>query len=722
MFPLSYFGHNTPCASATEVTTPGSLSVRRFLWGSALVAGMGLFQATTAQAQTNLYQLNGDATVGTGCSAKDNFIVVPNAGNKTGSVWRLQQLSLAKSFTIQFQTYHGNNDGGGDGMMFALQRNPSGTSVIGGGAQNMGMAAIAPSIAVEFDIYNNAGNIGDIEADHIAITKNGEIGKPLIFTTPAGGTAQAIAAKVNSVGSPVNIEDGAYHQARIVWNASTQTMQVYYDNALRVTYTENLVRTVFGNNPLVYWGFTASTGGATAQQEVCSISLQYDHDNDGLVDDQDADDDNDGIADAIESGDARANNDDDNDGVLNYEDADYGPLNAKGVVARLDTDGDGIINQFDLDSDNDGIPDVVEGTDGQMSTGFRAIYSAANGNYTSSVDGSGRPQNTSGFTTLPDTDKDGTPDFLDPNSDGDAAADWKEAFDDNSNGVSVDDFRARAAAFVAAGGNTSFYPNTDPKNSGAPEWLNDSNANGIPNFLDPTSTFFHDTDLDGLVDLLDPSSLGKAYADVSGIPDYNANGLTDYRDALIVTPLPVQLLSFTAREAGLQAVLTWATATELNNAYFVVEASPDAHTFTAVSEIAGAGTSSQRREYRYTDVNLMRYATATVYYRLRQVDQNGKVQYSPVQPVAVSSVSATLVAEPNPVTDVLTLELRGTLAGPAHLVVVNAAGQTQLAEDVVLTSGITTLRVPQAVRWPRGVYWVQVVQGQQRFSTKVVRQ
>ncbi len=50
----------------------------------------------------------------------------------------------------------------------------------------------------------------------------------------------------------------------------------------------------------------------------------------------------------------------DNDGVLNYQDADFCTLNSNGVCISLDTDGDGIINNLDLDADNDGIPDIVE--------------------------------------------------------------------------------------------------------------------------------------------------------------------------------------------------------------------------------------------------------------------------------------------------------------------------------------------------------------------------
>ncbi|MDU0369975.1 hypothetical protein ACFPAF_06200 [Hymenobacter endophyticus] len=711
--------HTLPCIPSGQPAVALSSWSRRLLLLAGLAAGSSAVMPYEATAQS-LYKTNGVAAASTTCT--NGFTLTPETGQISGSVWRLQQVSLAKSFVFSFSVYLGTRNDGGDGMVFALQRSNVGTSALGGGGQNMGMAAVAPSVVVEFDTYDNGTGIGDIGADHISIVKNGDFGNPVTFTTPAGGTARAIPAAVDGNGAALNIENGSYYPVQVTWNVKTKTLQVYFNNALRATYSEDFVSTIFSNNPLVYWGFTASTGGAFNKMEACSLAFDYDQDTDGLTDTQDADDDNDGIADAAESGNVDATGDADADGVLNYLDADFGTLNAKGVVSNLDADGDGIINQFDLDSDADGIPDVVEGTDGKMSSGFRAMYSAANGQYTPAVDAQGRPQNTSSSTTLPDTDGDGKPDYLDTNADNDAVPDWMEAFDDNNSGYSSDDLVTRAAAFVAAGGNSTFYPATDANNNGSRDWLDDSNANGIPNFLDSSSTYYHDTDGDGLVDLLDASNQGKGYADVTSYPDRNNNTIPDYRDAAVVTPLPVELVAFRARNVGGKGLLTWVTASELNNAYFVVEASTDGQTFFDLTKTPGAGTSSQHHEYQFTDASLARYASAMVYYRLRQVDANGQAQLSAVQVVAVRAHNGTMLALPTPFSTELTLHLPATVAGPAFLEVLTATGQRQLAQQIQLPVGGTTVRVPQAASWPAGLYVVRIVQGQQVYTVKAVRQ
>lgn len=84
----------------------------------------------------------------------------------------------------------------------------------------------------------------------------------------------------------------------------------------------------------------------------------------------------------------------------------------------VDTDGDGIPNYQDLDSDGDGIPDNVEA---QTSTG----YTAPSGNDADN-DGLDDAYESSGLSAI-DTDGDGTPDFLDTDSDNDGTGDTTEA-------------------------------------------------------------------------------------------------------------------------------------------------------------------------------------------------------------------------------------------------------------------------------------------------------
>jgi hypothetical protein len=92
-------------------------------------------------------------------------------------------------------------------------------------------------------------------------------------------------------------------------------------------------------------------------------------------------------------------------------------------------------------------------------------------------------------------------------------------------------------------------------------------------------------------------------------------------------PLPVELTSFIATTTAEGVLLNWTTATEINNQGFEIERSSDGVEFYTVAFVQGAGTSTERREYVYTDK--VDYKGGEIfYYRLKQIDLDGGVQYS----------------------------------------------------------------------------------------------
>jgi hypothetical protein len=111
-----------------------------------------------------------------------------------------------------------------------------------------------------------------------------------------------------------------------------------------------------------------------------------------------------------------------------------------------------------------------------------------------------------------------------------------------------------------------------------------------------------------------------------------------------VVPLPVSMLFFEALSSHEGAVLTWATATEINNRAFTVERSVDGISFEEIATIEGAGTSRTKKEYSYTD---KRQVSKKVYYRLKQTDFDGTFSYSDIRSV-ITNLSEGLLLYPNP--------------------------------------------------------------------------
>lgn len=99
------------------------------------------------------------------------------------------------------------------------------------------------------------------------------------------------------------------------------------------------------------------------------------------------------------------------------------------------------------------------------------------------------------------------------------------------------------------------------------------------------------------------------------------------REICLVSLLPVELLSFSARKDDHDALLNWVTASESNNEGFVVEHSRNGEDWSEVTFITGNGTTSLQHEYNYRMSNL---PSGDHYFRLKQMDFDGAAVYSPV--------------------------------------------------------------------------------------------
>ncbi len=179
------------------------------------------------------------------------------------------------------------------------------------------------------------------------------------------------------------------------------------------------------------------------------LIIKTDHDNDGVADEFDIDNDNDGILDADETTEA----DTDNDGIPNYLDIDS---DGDGITDNIEAQEEGnYIAPFWTDSDRDGWDDAYD------------------------------PDNNGSYFDLADTDEDGTPDFLDTNSD-----------DDDQNDI--------------------------------------IEASIADNQASPITPLFSDSDKDGLDDIFDVqegyiNSFNPTASNVL-LPDSDNNGVRDWRD------------------------------------------------------------------------------------------------------------------------------------------------------------------------------------------------
>lgn len=103
--------------------------------------------------------------------------------------------------------------------------------------------------------------------------------------------------------------------------------------------------------------------------------------------------------------------------------------------------------------------------------------------------------------------------------------------------------------------------------------------------------------------------------------------------ALSESPLPIQLLSFTATPVDNKRVLCkWTTASEVNNDYFNIQRSKNGTDFENIGVVDGAGNSTVMLNYDFADEHPF---SGISYYRLKQTDFNGAFSFSKIVPVTI---------------------------------------------------------------------------------------
>lgn len=210
--------------------------------------------------------------------------------------------------------------------------------------------------------------------------------------------------------------------------------------------------------------------------------------------------------------------------------------------------------------------------------------------------------------------------------------------------------------------------------------------------------------------------VASGVAALSGMKVYNAfadDPQTVLPLAYTPGPLPVVLISFAGRRTATGATLDWATASEHNSSWFVVERSTgSAGEFQAVGKVAAAGTSTASQRYQFADAGAATLSATVLYYRLRQIDSDGTTAYSPVVALAASAQASTssLQVYPNPAPASAAVSLRcDAAAAGGSAAIYSEMGQLvrQLSLPTAADGGVA-LALPTL---PGGLYHVVVRDG-----------
>ncbi len=183
------------------------------------------------------------------------------------------------------------------------------------------------------------------------------------------------------------------------------------------------------------------------------------------------------------------------------------------------------------------------------------------------------------------------------------------------------------------------------------------------------------------------------------------------------TVLPAQIINFSAAITDTKKVLVnWVTASESANAYFEVERSADGISFGSIGRVSGRGNSAQPTAYNFTDGAPLGKIN---YYRLKQVDVDGRSKYSNIIPVKMEGSSAhSLMISPNPVTDLINIKVNAEKATTTAVKITDAAGKVVYQGIKKINRGINAFSLTDVNRLGKGIYILQMLVDDNWISTK----
>lgn len=171
-------------------------------------------------------------------------------------------------------------------------------------------------------------------------------------------------------------------------------------------------------------------------------------------------------------------------------------------------------------------------------------------------------------------------------------------------------------------------------------------------------------------------------------------------------PLPVNFLYFNVRKQGKSiGLLSWKTARELNTSHYDVERSTDAVNFSFIGKVAANGNTTAESNYSFAD---NAPAQGFNYYRLKQVDRDGRFIYTAARFLNFDDLNAGLVKYyPNPTNGVLNIELTDEMRKQEKWLTVSTSGGIVIEQVKIQANGNRVIPVNLGKN-PKGIYFIQI--------------
>lgn len=178
-------------------------------------------------------------------------------------------------------------------------------------------------------------------------------------------------------------------------------------------------------------------------------------------------------------------------------------------------------------------------------------------------------------------------------------------------------------------------------------------------------------------------------------------------EAVLSSSAPVSLTNFTGNKSGDVNNLQWTTANETNNAGFELQRSINGADFTTITKIASKadnGNSTNSLNYSYSDKTPLK---GTNYYRLYQLDKDGKGSYSKVVAIKNSTKGVEISnVYPNPAKDNISLTINSLAKNQYTISIYDLVGK-EIARKSIDVNGSMNVQFNTS-NFAKGTYVIKV--------------
>lgn len=241
---------------------------------------------------------------------------------------------------------------------------------------------------------------------------------------------------------------------------------------------------------------------------------------------------------------------------------------------------------------------------------------------------------------------------------------------------------------------------------------------------DPNPNSFFGFSIDG-VDRVDENTMFYGLPLISeatnnvGAVGYSG---TSFARTIPAVPLPVKFTNFNAVKNNNDALLSWSIENESTMTdHYEVERSLNSADFTKINSTARKLNGLSNNSYTYTDPNLISVRkSGLIYYRIKQVDSDGKVSYTEIRSVKVGSGEFNVSVYPNPIVSSSEVNINLEEATKINILLIDAAGKLVRTAVIEGMKGVNTYPLNMN-KLASGTYMVKVVAGTNVQTIPVIK-